>query len=125
METAHLSWNPPQAGQHTLVTGVGEHLHAHADAQHGNTLAKHHVIERLPHSRRTQALHGMVEGAHARQDQLAGTGQLISAGRYRDRYMQALVDVYEGLNVTQTIIDDGDHLKSLLSNPRALITREP
>ena len=41
------------------------------------------------------------------------------------RYVQPLVDVQEGLDVAESVVDDADHRKYLFSNPSHRIALAP
>ncbi|MNH39751.1 hypothetical protein D3C79_1009640 [compost metagenome] len=85
----------------------------------------HHFLERRTHARCVKPFDRVVEGADAGENQLGCTIELRCGLRDRNRNVQTSIDVDERLDVAQAVINDGNHLNSLLSNPMALSTLAP
>ncbi|MNP41939.1 hypothetical protein D3C76_1356710 [compost metagenome] len=100
-------------------------MHTNADTQYRHLFFADHALQGRTHTRGIEPFHGMVERADSRQNKPLSATEIICLLGDAYRNVQALVDVDERLNVTQSVIDDRDHLNSLLSKPKALITREP
>lgn len=111
--------------QLTFVASAGQDLHTYTDPQNRYMLFTHHPFECRAHTGSVKFLDGMVKRPHTWKNQSCCTFELISSLCNAYRNVQPAVNIDKRLDIAQSVINDSDHLNSLLSNPMALITREP
>ena len=120
VEAPYPPLDPAEPGKPSLLAGACKYLHADADTENRNEFPQNHVVKRLAHAGAVEQLHGMIERTDAGHDELACALEVLRTCRNRNRNVQPPVEVCESPDISQPVIDDGDHRKIRLSSPSRL-----
>src|SRR4029079_6249501 len=125
VETLDLALDPAEARELALVAAARKHLHSDTDAEQRLLVDLHRVLERLAHSGIVEAPHRPIEGAHSGQNDPRRGVKLRAGGGESGGDPELLVDIRDGADVSQAIVDDSDHRFPPTSNPTRRITFAP
>ena len=116
LDAHHVACNPVQPGMDAVFDAArGHELHADANAEERLAAFDHLALQRLDHARHAvESGPAIGEGAHARQHDAIGAGNLARAGGDQHAVVRArfACSAFEGFRggaeIAGAVVDDGD-----------------
>lgn len=125
IEPLDLAVDPAEPREDPLVASLGHHLHAHADPQDGPAPPNDRLLQGGTQPRGIETPHRPVEGAHAGKNEPVGGMDCLGCLSDHGGDVEPLVDVGQGLDIAQAVVDDGDHRLPPRVRPRRRMTLAP
>src|SRR6187549_1281298 len=101
-----MTVDPPESRQPPFVAAARKHLHAHANPENRLALLERCTLERRAQAGAIEALHGPIERAYAWQHDSISLIELLGRRCELRRDVEPLVDVADGRDVADPVIDD-------------------